>query len=239
MPGALLNCITCSGRGRCAALRICMLQPLNTKHEPIDINLNEASKPIGQRYHWGKIETMTIGYGHGFSITPMHLAVAYSSILNGGYKKNPKIILKTNNKKNKQIIKTTTSDYIATLLRAVIQETVFTGPRIKITGYDIGGKTGTAELTNNQGIYDKDLNRTIFVGAFPMYQPKYLILTFIDKPKRIKEENFSITSASVNAPLVKNIILRMIEILNLPKKHSETILNAATSINYNNFNAIN
>ena len=110
----------------------------------------------------------------------------------------------------------------------------YTGPRVKIEGYDIGGKTGTAELIINRIDYDKDSNRTIFIGAFPMSNPKYLVLTFIDKPKRKKEYNYSITSATVNAPLVKNIILRMIEILKVPKyeNHSK-ILNAATSINYN------
>ena len=93
------------------------------------------------------------------------------------------------------------------------------------------------KLTNN-GKYDKNLNRTIFVGAFPMSRPKYLILTFIDKPKR-KNKNDSITSATVNAPLVKNIILRIIEIFNLPQQDDINILNAATTINYNSLNAIN
>ena len=86
-----------------------------------------------------------------------------------------------------QIIKKETSEYISTLLRAVIEETEYTGPRVKLEGYDIGGKTGTAELTDNLGRYDKDLNRTIFVGALPMSDPKYLILTFIDKPKELKK----------------------------------------------------
>ena len=207
-------------------------------YEPVKIELIEAAKPYGQRTHWGKMETMTIGYGHGFSITPLHLAVAYNSILNQGKKVNPKIILGQNSKDYKQIIQSKTSRYISTLLRAVIQETEYTGPRVKIDGYDIGGKTGTAELIN-QGKYDKNLNRTIFVGAFPMSDPKYLVLTFIDKPKR-KKLNDSITSATVNAPLVKNIMLRMIEILNIPKNYSTPILNAATSINYkSNNNAIN
>ena len=72
-----------------------------------------------------------------------------------------------------------------------------------------------------------------------MSNPKYLILTFIDKPKKIKEANNSITSATVNAPLVKNIILRMIEILQLPKNDNNLILNAATSVNHSNFNVTN
>ena len=208
-------------------------------YESIKINLNEAAKPFGQPYNWGKMETMTIGYGHGFAITPLHLAVAYTSILNKGKKYNPKITLNNQDKTFTKVIKEETSNYILKLLRAVINETVITGPRVKINGYDIGGKTGTAELINNLGEYDKNSNRTIFVAAFPMSNPKYLILTFIDKPKKIKEANNSITSATVNAPLVKNIILRMIEILQLPKNDNNLILNAATSVNHSNFNVTN
>ena len=208
-------------------------------YDPIKIKLFEAAKPLGQQYNWGKIETMTIGFGHGFAITPLHLAVAYSSILNDGKKFNPKIILNSEDKNFTKVIKKETSRYISTLLRAVVEETKITGPKVKIEGYEIGGKTGTAELINEKGQYDKDSNRTIFVGAFPMSNPKYLVITFINKPQRIKESNYSITSATVNAPLVKNIILRMIEILNLPKQNDSKILNAATSINYNPINAIN
>ena len=208
-------------------------------YDPVDIDLIEAAKPFGQPYHWGKMETMTIGYGHGFAITPLHLASAYNTMLNNGIKTNPQILLNQNKKFYSQIIKKETSKYISRLLRAVVQETKFTGPRVKVDGYDIGGKTGTAELINSLGEYDGNTNRTIFIGAFPMSDPKYLILTFIDNPKRIKEANNSITSATVNAPLVKNIILRMVEILKLPKQISSEILNAATSIDNKEINAFN
>ncbi|MFL2510503.1 MAG: peptidoglycan D,D-transpeptidase FtsI family protein [Alphaproteobacteria bacterium] len=208
-------------------------------YEPINIKLNEAAKPFGQPYHWGKMETMTIGYGHGFAITPLHLAVAYSGILNDGIKTDPKIIIEDKIKNYKKIINKETSNYISYLLRSVIQETQITGPKVRIEGYDIGGKTGTAELINGDDDYDKDLNRTIFVSAFPMSEPKYLILSFIDKPKRKKENNYSITSATVNAPLVKGILIKIIEILQLPKIDNKQILNAATSIKYKQINAIN
>ena len=153
--------------------------------------------------------------------------------------KNFKPRLKARIRKNKQIIKKETSDYIAFLLRSVIKESKFTGPRVKIEGYDIGGKTGTAELPGDNGSYNSDLNRTIFIGALPMSNPEYLVLTFIDKPQRIKEANFTITSAWVNAPLVKNIISRMIEILKIPKNKKVDFLNAARTINYKSHNAIN
>ena len=122
-------------------------------------------------------------------------------------KSNPKILLeKKSNEKVDQIISKNTSKHILKLLRAVIQETEFTGPKVNIEGYDIGGKTGTAELIDKSGNYNKNANRTIFVGAFPMFDPKYLIVTVINNPQKIKEHNFSTTSSTVNAPFVKKII---------------------------------
>ena len=207
--------------------------------DPINIELLEAAKPLGNRNNWGLTETMTIGFGYGFAITPMHLAVAYNALLNNGKKMKPKILLDDNNNSFIQLISNDTSKYIATLLRAVVDESKYTGPRVKIDGYEIGGKTGTAEITDGKGNYNNDLNRTIFIGAFPMSKPKYLVLTLIDKPKRKKEFNYSITSATVNAPLVKNIIVKIIEIFKLPKYENTQILNAATSLDYSKKNAFN
>ena len=208
-------------------------------YDPVKINLKEATKPLGNQNNWGEMETMTIGYGHGFAVTPLHLVVAYGSILNQGKKINPKLTLNEEDLEITKVINQDTSNYISNLLRAVVRETEYTGPRVNIKGYDIGGKTGTAELLNKFGHYNKDANRTLFVGAFPMSDPKYLVLSVINNPKKIKEENYSITGATVNAPLVKNIILRMIEIFNIPKKFNDEILNAATTINYKKFNVIN
>ena len=112
-------------------------------------------------------------------------------------------------------------------------ETKFTGPRVKIDGYEIGGKTGTAELLNKFGKYEKNKNRTSFVAVFPVSNPKYLVFTLIENPKKIKEENYSITSATIAAPLVKNIIMKIIEIFNLPSSNSKEILKADTSNYYN------
>ena len=122
--------------------------------DPVNINLLEAAKPYGQPNNWGKMETMTIGYGYAFSITPMHLAVAYASILNNGKKHKPNITLDLNKENFTRVIDEDTSNYISYLLKSVVEETKYTGPRIRIDGYDIGGKTGTAELMKN-GSYDK------------------------------------------------------------------------------------
>ena len=206
--------------------------------EKIDIQLLEAAKPLGNKHNWGPIETMTIGYGHGYAITPLHLITAYSIISNNGKKIKPKIFLEEKNLTyEEQIIRPETSNYILSLLRAVVTETKFTGNQIKIDGYEIGGKTGTADLIKN-GNYQKNANLTSFLGVFPISNPKYAVLAIIENPKKTKKIK-RLTGATVSTPLVKKIILRMIEIFNLPREINEEILNAATTISNNNQNVIN
>ena len=91
---------------------------------------------------------------------------------------------------------------------------------------EIGGKTGTAMIVNKKGGYFKDRDLTSFIGIFPINDPKYVVLTIIEYPKVIKEINNKTTGAWINAPLVKDIILRIIDILKIPKKIPKEILNA-------------
>ena len=204
--------------------------------EKVNIQIKEAAPPLGNKHNWGELETMTIGFGHGFAVTPLHIATAYASIVNEGRRVKPTILLGNNNTSSDVIVKKETSEYILKLLKAVVTETEYTGPRVRIEGYEIGGKTGTAELLNNHGQYQKDSNLTSFIGVFPISKPQYLVLTIIENPKKIKEENFNITGAAVNAPLVKNIILRMIEILKIPRFiNASEILNAAIRVNYQRY----
>ena len=120
-------------------------------YEKINLELKETALPLKPK-HWKKLETMTIGYGHGFSITPLHLCQAYASIVNDGLKVNPTLLKKGNFVESNRIIKSSTSNEIKKLLRSVILETKYTGPRVRIPGYELGGKTGTAELLTVDGI---------------------------------------------------------------------------------------
>jgi cell division protein FtsI (penicillin-binding protein 3) len=206
--------------------------------EKIDIQLLEVAKPMGNMHNWGPIETMTIGYGHGYAITPLHLITAYCIISNKGKKIKPKIFLDEKNLTySEQIVGEETSNYILSLLRAVVTETKFTGSQIKIEGYEIGGKTGTADLVKD-GTYQKEVNLTSFLGIFPISNPKYAVLAIIENPKKTKKIK-KVTGATVSTPLVKKIIVRMIEIFNLPRIINDEILNAATTINNINKNVIN
>ena len=201
-------------------------------NDKISFAIKEAAKPLGNKNNWGELETMTIGFGHGFAITPLHLANAYVTMVHKGLNAQPKIIKNRINEEKNIFIKNQTSKYIIDLLRAVILETEYTGPRVKIPGYEIGGKTGTTELLDENGKYLKDENLTSFVAVFPTSKPRYVVLAMVENPKKIKEENYSITGATVAAPLVKNIISRMIEIIGIPPNNKNEILKADTSKDY-------
>ena len=203
-------------------------------YNKVNIELLEAAEPLGNKNHWGKVETMTIGYGHGFAITPLHLIKAYASIANKGKEVNPTIINKLNNyEQNNNIVKENTSEYFLHLLRSVVTETKFTGPRVKIDGYHLGGKTGTAVLANEAGGYYKNRDLTSFISVFPINNPRYVVLTVVEFPKKIKGSQQKTTGAVVNAPLIKDIILEMIKILNLPKSKSKNFLKADINKFYN------
>ena len=187
----------------------------------------ETEKPLANPNNWGEHATTRIGFGHSFSITPLHLVKAYASLSNNGYIVNPTFILNSETKSSHNILlRKDSSAYFLDLLNAVITKTKFTGPRVKIDGYNIGGKTGTSELINSSGRYYKDRNMTSFIGIFPINKPKYVVYTAISYPKKPIDSKQRMTGAVVNAPLVKKIIYEMIKILNLPSVRHDTHIKA-------------
>tara|TARA_B100000212_G_scaffold331027_1_gene297847 strand:- start:196 stop:1725 length:1530 start_codon:yes stop_codon:yes gene_type:complete len=205
----------------------------------INIENNEAAKPLGNKNNWGPIETATIGFGHGFSITPLHLVKAYATLANNGYEVFPTLISeKEINIENKILHKIGSSQFFLNLLNSVVMKTDYTGPRVKIDGYNVGGKTGTSELLNPDGGYFKDRNLTSFIGVFPIDNPQYIIYTAIHYPKKEKGTNQRMTGARVNAPLVKNIIIDMIKLYNIPKLIINEYQKVDTKFTYKNINEV-
>ena len=199
----------------------------------IDIENKEAAKPLGNKNNWGPIETATIGFGHGFSITPLHLVKAYATLANDGYEVFPTLIAKEEiYKKNKILNKNSSSLYFLSLLKSVVTKTDYTGPRVKVDGYDIGGKTGTSELINPKGGYYTDRNLTSFIGIFPIDKPKYVIYTAVNYPKKQQGTNDKMTGARVNAPLVRSIIIDTIKLYNIPKLIVDEFLKVDTKFMY-------
>lgn len=176
--------------------KIGFLKPLNTQ-------LPEVAAPLYPR-HWMKINTMTIAFGHGISVTPLHLVTGSAAMVNGGILYPPSLVKRTAaSDKGRRVIQTKTSVNMRQLLRLNAVEG--TGKNANLPGYEVGGKTGTAEKPGRGGYRQKALISS-FVGMFPMNDPKFVILYSLDEPKGLPETGGYATAGWVAAPSVKVII---------------------------------
>tara|TARA_Y100000590_G_scaffold402968_1_gene489158 strand:+ start:1911 stop:3653 length:1743 start_codon:yes stop_codon:yes gene_type:complete len=147
----------------------------------INLDLEEIGTPLP--FRWGKCKLATASFGHGVTTTPLQLARAYAILGNGGYKIQPSILKKNYNlinKKNK-IISSKTSNEINSILRKVVSNEEGTANFANVSGYEVGGKTGTA-LKSVNGVYtNKKLNT--FISLFPASRPEYVLVVILDEPK--------------------------------------------------------
>ena len=163
--------------------------------EPLNLEFGKTESPLIPR-KWGPTERATVSFGHGISVTPMHLLLAINSMTNGGI-----YIYPTLQKRNFGPLRgeRVLSDEISARLRGIMlriaEET--TAKQARIAGIQIGGKTATAEKRIN-GKIDKFKNLTAFVGIFPVAAPQYTILVVLDEPKGT-EESFGLRTAAWNA----------------------------------------
>jgi|TARA_B100000929_G_scaffold49224_1_gene35695 cell division protein FtsI (penicillin-binding protein 3) len=150
----------------------------------IDFDIEEIGQPLN--FRWGKCKLATVSFGHGIATTPLQLAKAYGIISNGGYQINPTLIYRTGNlNEKKQILNSEVSKKINPILRKVVSTKEGTAHFADVYGYEVAGKTGTADKVKN-GVYTKDKINT-FVSVFPISNPKFLLLVLLDEPKPSKE----------------------------------------------------
>ena len=152
----------------------------------IDFDIEEVGEPIP--FRWGKCKLATVSFGHGITTTPLQLAKGYAIISNGGFEIKPSLI-KQNleiNQKRKRIIKEGISEQINAILRKIVTTKEGTAGLANIEGYEVGGKTGTAEKTTFGGYTGKAKVNT-FASIFPTSKPKYVMIVLLDEPKTSKE----------------------------------------------------
>lgn len=186
--------------------------------DELSFEVPETAKPSSPD-RWGRLSAITIGYGHGISVTPLHVVSAMASIVNGGYKISPTLI-KGKKPKKERVISRETSKIMNQLLRLVVRDG--TGKNANVKGYMVGGKTGTAEKAGKKS-YSKKLRVSSFAGAFPMNDPKYSIVVVIDEPKGIKSTWGYATAGWTAAPVVGNVIRRIGPMLGVKPVNEEEI----------------
>ena len=175
-------------------------------HEAPHIELRERGRPLWPQ-NWGRVTTMTVAYGHGIAVSPLHLASAYAALVNGGIWR-PATLMKVqpgHAAKGRRVISEHTSVIMRKLLRLVVTDG--TGKIANIPGFRIGGKTGTAEKPGIGG-YSKTVNVSTFAAAFPMDAPRYVVIAMLDAPRGSAESFGQTTAAYTAAPVVAKVIAR-------------------------------
>ena len=145
----------------------------------IDFDIEEIGKPI--EFNWGKCPLATASFGHGITTTLLQLAKAYSIIANGGYNVQPKLVKETKKFKKKKILDQKVSEKILPILRKIVTTKEGTASLANVPGYEIGGKTGTAQKSIS-GIYTKKKINS-FISVFPISKPKFVLAVMLDEPK--------------------------------------------------------
>src|SRR5215213_1605349 len=155
--------------------------------DPVGIELRERGRTLTPGSRWGPFETMTVGFGHGIAVTPLHLATGYATLFNGGVYRPPTLLKIDRNHlvpRGVRVFSEETSFKMRALLRLVVTDG--TGKKADAPGYRVGGKTGTAEKLIG-GHYTSTAVVTSFAGVFPMDEPRYVMVMMLDDPKATAE----------------------------------------------------
>ncbi len=182
--------------------------------EPMPLEAPERGRPIVPQ-RWNDLSTMTIGFGHGLAVTPLHLIAGFAALVNGGFKVTPTLLKHDEDARpeRQRVISAETSAIMRKLLYLVVAEG--TGKQAAARGYLVGGKTGTAEKAVG-GRYQRKSLISTFVGAFPIDRPRYAVLALLDEPRGTEATHGLATAGWTAAPVVGAVIARIGPLLGIP-----------------------
>lgn len=192
----------------------------------VGIELPEQLPPLVQPAdRWKEIVTMTVGFGHGIAVSPLHVVRGTAAIANGGIVLQPTIVAPEPGaapRTGVRVMQQATSDTMRKLMRLVVTDGY--GKPADVAGYFVGGKTGTAEKNSGRG-YKKHSNISAFMSVFPMNAPRYAVYFMLDEPKGNASTGGYSTAGAVSAPGAGRVIARIGPMLGLMP---ETTTAAAT-----------
>lgn len=182
--------------------------------EPTPVELVEAGagRPLWPS-NWSEISTMTISYGHGLSASPLHLASAYASLLNGGTRVTPTLLKRDTVALGPRVVSEQTSKTARRLLREVVLHG--TASFGDVAGYEVGGKTGTADKPKPTGGYYDDKVIATFASVFPASDPRYVLVLALDEPVETSGSEPRRTAGWTAVPVAAEVIRRTAPLLGL------------------------
>ncbi|MDO6731384.1 penicillin-binding protein 2 [Marinovum sp. 2_MG-2023] len=181
-----------------------------------DIELQEAkaARPLLPP-HWSELSTMTISYGHGLSASPLHLASAYATVANGGYKITPTLLRQNGANYGERVMSASASAASRAMLRLVVSHPDGTASFGDVKGYAVGGKTGTADKPKPKGGYYDDKVIATFASIFPIDKPKYVLIVTLDEPEIHAAGQLRRTAGWTAVPVAAEMIERLAPLLGL------------------------
>jgi cell division protein FtsI (penicillin-binding protein 3) len=198
----------------------------------VPIELPEAAAPlVPPEKNWKEAATLTIGFGHGIAVTPLHVVVGTAAVANGGVLLHPTLVLPEDNappRTGVRVMQTATSDIMRKLMRLVVTDGF--GKAAEVPGYYVGGKTGTAEKNSGHG-YNHHSRVSAFMSVFPMNAPRYAVYMMLDEPQADASTHGYATAGWVVAPAAGRVIARAAPMLGLlPDTDHEAAIKAALAI---------
>ncbi|MCJ2185067.1 penicillin-binding protein 2 [Novosphingobium sp. 1949] len=184
-----------------------VMESLGMNRRP-SIELPARGMPIWPSGKWPRVRTMTVAYGHGIAVTPLHLASAYAALVNGGIWRPATLhkVAPGDVPPGKRVFSASTSARLRQLLRMVVR--YGTGRSADVPGFRVGGKTGSAEKPGVHGYRHHSLIST-FAAAFPMDKPRYVVVAMMDEPQGTPATSYQRTAAWNAAPAVGRVIPRI------------------------------
>jgi len=182
----------------------------------LGLEVPETARPLAPSANaWRDINTMTVAFGHGISVTPLHVVNAVSAIANGGILRQPTIVAQPDGvpREGTRVLAEKTSETMRKLMRLVVTDG--SGKGAEVAGYFVGGKTGTAQKTGPRGGYLENKRIAAFVGAFPMNAPRYAVYVMVDEPNPNANSHGFATAGWVAAPAARDVISRVAPVLGL------------------------
>ncbi len=169
---------------------------------------------------FGRVEQITVSYGHGLAVTPLQFAAAAAALVNGGTKVIPTFLRgdpsgSSTAPSGERLVSKRTSALLATVMRRNVTDPAGTGRRADVSGFEVGGKTGTAEMASAGGYRRKSVIAS-FLGAFPTSAPRYVTLVLLFEPKGQQSTGGEITAGRNAAPTTARVIERIAPLLGVP-----------------------
>lgn len=146
----------------------------------------EVSSAARDDKYWTPVHLATVGFGQGISVTPLQIVSAYTPFTNGGYWVRPRIMFLEDKKAQlnvRRVLSASVAQQMKNMLVSVVDGKGGTGENARIAGFNVAGKTGTAQKYIRGEGYNSGKYFSSFIGFAPAERPRVLVGIMLDEPK--------------------------------------------------------